>query len=197
MTDYTIEFQEPEHIYTVTIDGIIKNPPSVTDILASEGLTKYWNDDEWYLERGDIIHQCTAMIDRDTLDWASVDERIKGYLEAYMSFREQSKWVFEHIEKALYHPIYGYCGMFDRFPPLLDIKCGQGFPLQLTAYAELLKANGYNPGLEGYFLNLLATGKYNLKPYKFSRTDRNIWLSAVSIYNYKRRNGNNTRLPDK
>ena len=60
MTDYKIEFQEAEHIYTVTIDGISKNPPSVTDILASEGLTKYWNNNEWYLKGGDIIHQCIS-----------------------------------------------------------------------------------------------------------------------------------------
>ncbi len=77
MTDYKIEFDEVNHIYRV--DGRIVN--SVTKILEEEGLTKYWNKDPWYWERGKAIHSATQMIDKCTLDWTTV-EQYKGFLEA-------------------------------------------------------------------------------------------------------------------
>lgn len=183
---YEIDFEKITHTYRVNNEII----SSVTQILESEGLSQYFNKDPWYMFRGEIIHECTAMIDRDTLNWDSVDDRILGYLSAYKSFREQSEWVFEHIEKPLYHPIYGYCGTPDRFNNdgvLLDVKCGEGFPLQLTGYGELLKANDYKLNREAYMLNLGENGKYSLKPYKFNKTDRGVFLCAVTLNNWKRR----------
>lgn len=182
-----ILLDEEQHIYHV--NGQVTK--SVTQVLAEEGLTKYWNVDEWYMERGTAVHKAAHLFDLNILDWDSIDPRIEGFLTAYAQYKQDTGMVWEFSEKRLYHPVYDYCGTPDRFLPLYDIKCGQGFPLQLEGYAELLRANEINPGREGFFLELKENGKYNLKPYKFNRTDRGIWLSAVSLNQYKRRqNGN-------
>lgn len=184
---YKIDFDPIKHIYTVTDkDGNSKTVNSVTTILEEEKLTKYWNKDKWYWERGKAIHSATQMIDKGTLNWATV-EQYKGFLEAYVKFIYDTGWKWEHAEKPLYHPIYDYAGTPDRFLPLLDVKAGEGFPIQLEAYGELLRANGYDVGLTADMLHLKANGKYSLKPYKFNKTDRGVFLCAVVLNSWKRR----------
>lgn len=175
---------DENHIYTV--DGRVTK--SVTQILAEEGLTKYWNNDPWYLARGKALHKATHLLDMGTLDWNSIDPNIGGFLTAYANFKADTGWKWEFSEKKLFHSTYHYCGCPDRFNEdglLTDIKIGEGFDLQLEAYAELLRSNGYLPGLEAYMLNLKEDGTYSLKPYKFNRTERGVFLSAAILNKYK------------
>jgi hypothetical protein len=176
------------HEYTV--DG--QRFPGVTEILAATGLVRYFNADPWFLERGTAIHSATAMIDNGTLDWGSVDSRITGFLDAYMKFKEETFMTYwEHIEEPLAHPTYRFCGCPDRWNDeyLLDIKGVQGYAIQIESYAELLRANGFNPGRTGYMLHLKEDGTYKLEAHKFDRRLLGVFLSAVSVFHYRKEKG--------
>jgi len=177
-----ISFDEATHTYTESGQVI----PSVTQILSTEGLVSYFNTDPWYMERGTAIHKACEYFDKGTLDWDSLDPAILGFVKAYVLFMVSSGLLFSHIEEPLYHPIYHYAGTPDRFLPLLDIKGVQGCELQLEAYGELLRANKIHPGREAYTLHLKEDGTYKLASYKFNRTKLGVFLSAVTLYNYKR-----------
>ena len=181
-----IEFSEATHTYKFL--GVIL--PSVTQIMTEIGLIKPYTGDPWYGERGSAIHAATELIDAGTLDWDTVDGRIEGYLTAYHKFKDEqpfSDW--DHSEVAMVHPTYRYAGRPDRFLPLVDIKSGAGDVIQLAAYGELLRANGFDPGREAFMLKLNENGTYKLTSYKFNRKDTSIWLSAVSLWHYRKEKG--------
>lgn len=176
----------PDHKYMC--DGICL--PGFSEIARATGLVKFFNSDPWFMERGTAVHTATALMDRNLLDWDTIDERIQGYVDAYHKFKcEQPFNDLEHVEESLKHPTYAYCGTLDRFLPLLDIKTGQGDVIQLEAYAELLRANGYDPGRVGYLLNLNGDGTYSLKIHKYDRKLLGVWLSAVSVFHYRKEKG--------
>ena len=182
-----IELDEATHTYKV--DGVVC--PSVTSIMSAMGLVKYFNRDEFYLARGQAVHLATAMMDMNILDEESVDERIEGYVSAYRRFRDETNIdaCWKHTEERLHHPTYRYCGTPDRFLPLLDIKTGQGDLIQLEAYGELLRANGYDPGRTGYMLHLKADGTYKLEPHKYDRKLLGVFLAACSVWHYRNEKG--------
>jgi hypothetical protein len=182
----------PEIILTDDHKYIVDGKPklNVTEVLELSGLSSYYPRDPWYLERGRVVHKATVMVDNDTLDWNTVDDRIKGYLEGYRKFRQEPGWKFEHSEVKLYHPTYDYCGTPDRFLPLLDIKTGEDNEEQLGGYWELLLANGYNPKREAYTLKLNENGTYRLLQTKEPITKlRDIFLAALTIVKWKERYG--------
>lgn len=90
--------------------------------------------DPWYLERGRIVHHATTLIDAGTLNWESVDERIKPFLDAYVSFKTIAGPIVEASELTVVHPSYRFGARLDRvygFPGqsrliVTDIKTGTG-----------------------------------------------------------------------
>jgi hypothetical protein len=175
-----------EHIYTVN-GGIV---PGFTEIATVMKLVNYWNKDPWYMERGRAVHSATYLLDMGKLDWTTVDPRIEGFLEAYENFKRNMGITWQLREAKLYHRWAHYCGTLDgALPELWDIKTGEGDPIQLEAYAELMRANGYNPGFRGNMLNLHEDGKYSITMHRFDRVLRNIWLNAVNVYHYRKMKG--------
>ena len=158
---------------------------SVTRELEKAGLSKYWNKDPWYMERGSAIHTATHLIDLDQLDWDTVDERIKGFLEGYLKFKRESGIIFEHREVSLYDPIYQFCGTPDAFYPLTDVKTGEENEVQLGGYWQLLRANGYETGREAFSLRLFEDGKYKFNPVKDIKFLSQVFLSCLTINRYK------------
>jgi hypothetical protein len=90
--------------------------------------------DPWYLERGKLVHHATTLIDKDTLDWKTVDERIKPFLDAYKLFIETAHPEVEAMELNVVHASFKYGGRLDRVYRLpgqtrlvvADIKTGMG-----------------------------------------------------------------------
>jgi len=164
-------------------------PSTVTKELEKAGLSIYWNNDNWYMERGKAIHRATHLIDTGELDWESADERIMGFLEAYQRFKKESGIDFAYREKSLYHPQYQYCGTPDAFYPLTDIKSGEDNELQLGAYAALLEANGFPKVREAFTLKLNEDGTYKFTPTKTDiRTLQHIWFAVLTVNRYKENN---------
>jgi hypothetical protein len=88
--------------------------------------------DPWYLERGRMVHAATVMIDNDTLDWKALDERLKPFCDAYVTFKMMAGPVMEATELVVVHPSYRFGARLDRVMKLpgqnrllvTDIKCG-------------------------------------------------------------------------
>lgn len=183
---------DENHIYRV--DG--KICPGYSEIATATGLVKPYNGDPWYGERGTAVHTICDLIDDDELDESSIDGSdgttdLRGYADAYRKYLQDNEPKWDLSEQMLYHPVYKYCGTIDRvaFYSLIDIKTGKtANPLQLEAYAELLRVNGYVID-EMYFLFLREDGTYKLKEHKYDRHLLGVWLSAVTIYNYKKKEG--------
>ncbi len=140
-----------------------------------------------------MIHLATAYYDRDELDESTVDERIRGYFEAYLKFRSDTGFIPIHIEHRLFHPIYKYAGTLDRIGPLnnrkalIDLKSGVEVPvdpLQDAAYWELCKANKI-PVDKLFDLYLHDTGKYNLEPVEKPKLLLPVFLAALTVTRFK------------
>lgn len=167
ISQFKVTLDPETHIYSVDIDGKIIHPIGFSKLCNDYGLIPNYFGDPWFGQRGVAIHKGTELIDKDDLDWDTVNGEIKPFLEAYMKFKEETKMTFGHIEVPLYHPQWNFCGTLDRFLPLLDLKSGQGYPIQLAAYGELLRAHDINPGSECFMLSLKENGNYSLQTFKF------------------------------
>jgi hypothetical protein len=89
---------------------------------------------QWYLDRGKMVHHATTLIDAGTLDWETLDDRLRPFCEAYRDFIDVVHPVVEASELTVVHRSYSYGARLDRVykipgsskPILVDIKTGTG-----------------------------------------------------------------------
>lgn len=166
----TPDLDEATHIYTVEARQLI----SSTQILHRAGIV----DDRFYTEygrdRGSLVHTTLEYEDRGELDEATLDPRLRPYLDAYRQFKhEAGVEAWDGIELRLADLTKGYAGTIDRLGAfgLLDFKSGTPEPwirLQLALYAMLAEANGLIPSarrVKRWGLFLRSDGTYRLEPY--------------------------------
>lgn len=160
-------FDEKTHTYT--LDGVVL--PSVSQIIRGDEKMFCRPSD---LERGRIVHAACAL--GTELDLDTVDERVKGYHDAYMSFVRDTEWIKMFGERPIASAAFGFAGTPDMVghfnDPLkvcvVDIKTGKTLDkhhvrMQTAAYQILL--SHAMPELEiykRYALLLMESGKYKL-----------------------------------
>jgi hypothetical protein len=140
--------------------------------------------DPFYLERGKLVHHATTMIDKGTIDWATVDERIKPFCTAYLDFITLARPVVEASELIVVHPSYRFGARLDRVMRLhgqdrlivVDIKTGMGkeprYWLQVAACAMALD-EAHVGDYDLAFLNLDKQGK----PHFTVENDAATWIN--------------------
>jgi hypothetical protein len=140
--------------------------------------------DPWYLERGKMVHSATCLIDTGTLDWGTLDERIKPFCDAYLSFIQKVKPIVEASELTVVHPSYQFGARLDRVYRLhgqdrlmvVDIKTGIGkeprYWCQVAACAVALD----DANVGDYDLALLNLDK-NGKPHLTVADDPGSWIN--------------------
>jgi hypothetical protein len=170
---------------------------SVTEILGGATLTDYRFSQEWYMARGRYIHAASEMIDRNSLDWTTLDPVLVPYCEAYRSFVEDCRPIVAVSEKPLYHAQHLFAGtpdrvvrMYDRMV-VIDIKSGAPIAanwLQVAAYRELVQVNEDIHATQGAILCLQDDGKYRLKTcnLKDMKRDYQIFLAALTVVRWKK-----------
>ncbi len=101
--------------------------PSVTQIVRAVVAAR-WSVDDWYLDRGKMIHRCMAFVARGSLiDPATLDERIRGFVKAGQDalwHLAETPVLIEHMQA---HPVMGYAGTLDLLThegSLVDYKSG-------------------------------------------------------------------------
>lgn len=189
-----IEFDEDLHRYT--FEGL--EYPSVTRILKDLGLIDMSFYTEAGLNRGTAIHTAIEYLLDGDLDWSALDERIVPYVLAFETFQRTTGFRVTHSSPTacrLADTIYRYAGTFDfagfladeKTPYLVDIKTGAIEPwcaLQTAAYARCVPTKPiHRAGLQ-----LREDGTYRFHPYS-DPNDERIFLSAVSVWWWKNRNG--------
>lgn len=121
----------------------------VTQVLQLAGLLpdKRFMD-EYSRERGKAVHLAIRYFDEADLDEETVDPEIKGYVKAYVNWRDGKNGLrYSAIEKRLENLEEGIGGTVDRIvesepPTIVDFKTGEGsipapVGLQMAGYGWL------------------------------------------------------------
>jgi len=186
-----IGYDDATHTYTV--DGAPY--ASVTQVIAEAGL--YGDAARWFSERsrerGLMVHKTIESYYRDSLDVAALLPEVRGYFDAWLRFESDTGFYPAYVEEAHYHHAIKIAGRPDLIgphegaPTIIDIKTGAPAPatgIQLAGYEYIFKAEVPCHRLA---VHLGRDGKYKLQLYN-DRHDRDIFLAAVSIYNWRKAN---------
>jgi hypothetical protein len=164
--------------------------PRVTEIIRAAGMM---GDTSWYTEeareRGTAVHKACHYLCEGDLDLATLDPRVAPRVAQFQRWLRESGAEVLGNEVPVVNDIYRYRGTRDLDVRLagrlaiVDIKCGPPMPwhgVQLAAYTM-------TPAVKRYGLHLNDTG------YKFiehtDRDDWNVFVAAVSLYNWRTRHG--------
>jgi hypothetical protein len=190
-----LTFNDEKHIYK--LDGLVI--PSVTQIMHGSGLV----DLEWISQEildntsdlGKKVHKTTELYDKETLDVKVLHPTLKNYLDGWIKFRKDFNFTPAEIELQLFHELYKYAGRIDRIGligkelTLLDIKSGtkqKSHQIQTMGYKLLYDQNKKKPEqIKRRMIVYLSEEGYKTEQHN-NDTDRNIFLAALTISNYKR-----------
>ena len=188
MPDLT--FDPKRHEYR--IDGEVV--PSVTQILGEAGLI----DDRWYTAktqvRGRTVHIVTALDDLGELDESLVDDEHRGYLDAWRSFKADTKCEIVALEAKVCNVALRYAGILDRqlridgVQLLADIKTGAWawwHKFQTVGYwtCDHIKAAGRR------CIYLSPKGTYKISKHENHAYDTDVFRAALVLANAKRNEG--------
>lgn len=198
MNSPQLTFDEIKHEYKLNGFTI----PNVTTILQRAGLVDFTFVSEELLayksDLGKKVHKTTELFDKGTLNKEKLHPTLKGYLNAWIKFCWEMKFIphEDFIEWKTFHPLYKYAGtvdrigtMLDKYLSQLDIKSGVPMPhyaIQSAGYTEL-----YNYGKskkdqikKRFTVYLSEDGSYKLSEYK-DTNDIRIFFAALTITNFK------------
>src|SRR5256885_13258516 len=106
-------FDAEKHEYW--LDG--EQVPSVTQILRDQGLIDLSHIPSFILEaarrRGSAVHQLVHYLNENDLDWGSVDPAYRGYLDAWIAYREEKRLRIDLCEYRVASRRRRLAGTFD------------------------------------------------------------------------------------
>jgi len=177
-----LKFDSKNHIYTRNGTRI----PNVTGIISSV-IPRDFNATEWQMHRGSMVHQAMALYLQGRLDEKTVDERIRGKVEAgKRAVKELSLKPPYVIEKPMSHSIYNYAGKPDVLAGtiLVDWKSSHDDSTEVQAGGYYLLLEGYGYKVKKiYEIVLNDNEKYKIYEYKPKRSKR-LFLSCLTMYNF-------------
>ena len=201
-----IDFDEAEHRYLVNGEEWL----SVTTVLSRVGFVDFSyipeNIRTRALERGRRVHRAAHFLGEGDLDWSTVDEGDKGYVEACASFLAASGFEMAGHERRLVIPRLRVAGTCDAFGwwqgqcALADWCCGDLWEsckhLQTAGYAEGLRSLpppewfDFTPStpIARLGVHLKKTGKFSVEVFTDPR-DFSIFSAAVTVAQYQLRMG--------
>ncbi len=196
MTD--LAFDVDTHTYT--LDGRVV--PSVTQVLADTVIDTTWFTEASRL-RGSAVHAACHYDDEGDLQEGSLPSSRLGYLEAWRSFRKDTRVEILAVERRVLSRRYMYAGTLDRivrFPgtnphiaEIIDIKTGvpdRAAGLQMAAYGNALVEEGGLPWAISptrRAVQLFDDGRYKVHVYD-DLTDFATFTACLAVYRFKRGN---------
>lgn len=139
-----LEFIPYPHTYIVRGREI----PSVTTLMRRYGLGFQGYAPQEALDRGNYVHEASVLIDEDDLEWSTVPEKWRGYLNGYVAARRADGPGVKVVaaERRLWHPEFWYAGTLDRAMIVIrdrvrmirELKTGDATDVdaQVAAYAH-------------------------------------------------------------
>jgi hypothetical protein len=156
------DFDEKEHKYSY--GG--KELPSVTTIIKEVLNIEYPDYAIYHATRGTFVHKAIELYLKNILDFSSLDETIKPYLDSFIKFQEQAKIEPILLEERFADKNISFAGTIDIVGKvkgktyLFDIKTGQkqdSYNAQMAGYKKLLNDNDIK--IDGiYILDLKPAG---------------------------------------
>lgn len=197
MTQLT--FESATHTYRY--EGVVV--PSVTQIIAPLNDFSRVAPDVLEAARsfGTAVHRATELSDAGTLDPTSISTAVAPRLTAWRNFLQEYTVTTLASEVRVYHPAFRYGGTLDRYalvdgePFILDIKTGGACPSygpQLAAYTEAWKSGHLSqpiPRRACVYLMEDTRYKFIECPYPEFRQDFSVFLSCLTIYNFRQKHG--------
>lgn len=196
-TECHIEFDEPTHTYQ--LNG--KPVPAVSKIC--ELLQSFEGIPAAVLEEarvfGSYVHAACDYLNKDILDWDSLDPLLAAYVRGYQRFLLETQFVIEASEERVASLHYGYCGTLDlrgKLPKLkrpkkcvVDIKSTAALPRsvgpQTAAYKQAYEEMNDEKGYDRYCLHL-SPDNYKFVPLHDGRgvQDLTTFVSAMNIWRW-------------
>lgn len=178
-----LTFEHENHIYRW--NGAIV--PCVSDIVNNVTDDVFYGVTDWHLQRGRMVHLAIKLFLQGRLDEKTVDERIRGRVEAAKTaIKELSLKKPYLIETPLYHDIYNFAGTPDLLAGrvLADWKSmhKDSAEIQVGGYQELLTKNKHKVN-EVIEITLGDNGKYKVYPYRTKRIKR-LFLACLTMSNF-------------
>ena len=179
-----------------------KQYPRVTHILQGTGLVDLSRIRPDVLEAsskfGTAVHRATELWDLDTLDIDKLSAPLVPYLESWKKFKADYKiQEFIAIEKHVISEKWQYQGTLDRIADingkltLIDIKSSDtvlpATDLQTAGYKIAWEEETKQRIRQRWCVQVLESG-YNITEFQ-SKTDETVFLSCVTLYNFKKGKG--------
>ena len=174
--------------------------PSVTHILQDAGIIDLsgipFSRLEAAREFGSAVHLACQLYDQDNLNEKTLDHNLRPYLDAWNKFKEDTGFVIIENENPICSPKYRFAGTPDRVGRLdcltiVDIKStaelSPAIGIQTAGYQIAWNETHEEKVKKRIAVLLQPDGKYRIQVYK-DKSDTNLFLSALSIYNWKQRN---------
>jgi len=142
-----LEFDEAKHQYSY--DG--KVLPSVTTVIKEVLNIQYPDYAIYHATRGTYVHKAIELYLKNILDFGSLDETIKPYLDSFVKFQEKAKIEPVLLEERFVDKNISFAGTVDIVGRvkgktyLFDIKTGHtqdSYNAQMAGYKKLLSDNG-------------------------------------------------------
>ena len=156
------EFDEKEHKYSY--GG--KQLPSVTTVIKEVLNITYPEYANFHATRGTYVHKAIELYLKNNLDFGSIDETIKPYLDSFITFQNKANIEPVLLEERFADKNISFAGTVDIVGKvkgktyLFDIKTGQkqdSYNAQMAGYKKLLNDNDIN--IDGiYILDLKPAG---------------------------------------
>jgi hypothetical protein len=159
----------------------------------------YHMHDEYYMERGRLVHLACELHDKSELDERTVAPALSGFLESYKKFlaHTSESLNLELVEKRFYHPA-GFCGTVDRVfaqgdaTVIVEIKTGTPqawHTIQVAGYALGISAVYGKDIKGGICLYLSEAGDMpKIQPTKNAELDSRIFMAALTIWQFRDKN---------
>jgi hypothetical protein len=177
-------FDEREHAYTLNDRRL----PSVTEIVSDVYGNGYLAS-EFHLNKGSMVHRAIELYLKGILNEKTVDERIKGKVEAGKKAIKELNLKPAVIEKPMYH-IYMYAGKPDVLTVdsiLVDWKSAHSpltTPAQGGGYSLLFTQEKFS--VKRFFeIVLKDDGNYSLAEYNVKKCER-LFLAALTVWGHKK-----------
>lgn len=205
----TLRFEESGHRYFIGDAEM----PSITTVMAAVGIPDFSAVPPDVLsaaaDRGKAVHHACHLHDLGKLDYGSLDAKWYPYLSGWARFCDQYEFIQVLQETPLYCPQKGYAGTPDRAGTLLwkgkrvfavvEIKSGKLYDdapgVQTAAQEHLIRVNDVLPLTKRDRVLRLSVHLSGTDMFTFKHTveehenpnDFAVFLSALTIWNYKRR----------
>ncbi len=200
LNDPRLEFDESAHRYRLAGRELI----SVTTAIKEAGMVDMTHWNEYARQRGSYLHQAIHLHVKGELEPGSIDPALEPYFVAFHTFLQDAAIDFEHCERRVCDPRYGYAGTLDaivwwpdrqgqRKRVLIDWKSGFFPPMAAAQTAAYLRcAREWYPA--GTFISraglwLRGDGSYRTQFFTDVVQDEADFLAALRVAQFRRRHG--------